>query len=52
MTHDQSLNEALKSISLYANMDNKHTKKIIKLILENLMLQAKIEAMRDINEGR
>ena len=51
MTHDP-LTEAFKSISKYIiNMDV-HQEKIIKLILENLMLSAKLELMREINEGK
>ncbi len=51
MTHGQILDEALKLISKYFNMD-KHIEGIIKLVLENLMLNAKIELLREINEEK
>ena len=52
MTHNP-LNDTLKVISKYIlNMDDKHTAIIIKLILENLMLSAQIELLRDINEEK
>ena len=53
MTHDP-LTEALESILNYVDIGivDDHTKKIIKLILENLMLNAKIELLREINEGK
>ena len=49
MTHDP-LTQAFKSISKYIiNMDA-HQEKVIKLILENLMLGAKIELLKEMNE--
>ena len=52
MAHDQILNETLKSISKYILNVEPHQEKIIKLILENLMLSAKVELLREINEGK
>ena len=54
MTHDP-LTEALKSIFKYiisADALGVHNERILKLILENLMLSAQIELLREINEGK
>lgn len=51
MPQDQILNEALKSISKHIAI-NKDMESIIKLILENLILSAKVELLKEINERR
>lgn len=53
MTHNQILDETLKSILKYIDPNEyPEVKNIIKLILENLILSAKLELMREINEGK